>query len=195
MNTANRVLWLVIGAVLALAGILGILANRGWLPGADRTATLFASGAGATWRRYGAWAPALVIAAGVVLVVLGALLLRAELRAHRTRAMKDLTLYPTGDDQPGPTGRTRVDTAVLARAMRQDLQSDPRISSAHVRITGHPDRPEVFLRLEIDQLADLRPVRDRVTHSLDRLAATMPGHPTIHEVLINSSRRAPARVR
>lgn len=194
MNTANRVLWSILGGVLVVAGVLGILASQGWLPGVDQHRLLFASDAGATWNRWGAWAPALAIAAGVVLALLGFWLLRAELRVHARPSLPDTELRtPRGPDGVG--GRTQVDTAVLARAMRKDLQSEPSISSAHVRITGRPEHPEVSLRLEVAQGADLHPVHDHVDRALRRLAATMPGAPTLDEVLVSSARGGAPRRR
>ncbi len=187
MNTANRVLWSVIGGVLVLAGAAGILASQGWLPGVDQHRLLFTTDAGATWHRWGVWAPILSIAVGVILAFLGFWLLRAELRVHARPSLPDTSLRtPTG--APGAGGRTRVDTSVLARAMRQDLQSDPYIKGAHVRITGKPEHPEVSLRLEVEKDSDLHPVREHVNRALDRLAATMPGTPTIDEVLVSAAR-------
>jgi len=194
VNTANRVLWSILGGVLVLAGVVGILASQGWLPGVSQHRLLLPSDTGATWNRWGGWAPALAIAAGVVLALLGAWLLRAELRVHARPSLPDTDLRtPRRPDRVG--GRTQVDTAVLARAMRRDLQSEPAISSAHVRITGRPEHPEVSLRLEVAQGADLHPVHDHVDRALQRLAATMPGAPTIDEVLVSSARGGAPRRR
>ena len=186
MNTANRVLWSVIGGLLVVAGVIGVLASQGWLPGVDQHRLLFARDAGATWDSWGAWAPTLAIAAGAVVVLLGVWLLRAELRVHARPRLPDTSLRtPTGPDSVG--GHTRVDTAVLARAMRRDLQADPAIKGAHVRITGHPEHPEVSLRLDVEQGTDLQPIRGHVDRALDRLAATMPGDPTIDQVLVSTA--------
>jgi len=194
VNTANRVLWSIIGGVLVLAGVVGILASQGWLPGVDEHRLLFDPDAGDAWNRWGGWAPALAIAAGVILTVLGFWLLRAELRVHARPSLPDTDLR-TPRRPDGVGGRTQVDTAVLARAMRRDLQSDPAINTAHVRITGRPEHPEVSLRLEVAQGTDLHPVRNRVDRALDRLAATMPGAPTIDEVLVSSAGRGAPRRR
>jgi hypothetical protein len=193
VNTANRVLWSVFGALLVLAGAAGILASRGWLPGVGRHRLLFPADAGATWDDWGAWAPVLTITAGVLVALLGLWLLRAELRVHDRPSLPDPTLRtPAGPGEAG--GRTRIDTAVLAKAMRRDLQSDPAIKGAHVRITGRPEHPEVSVRLEVEQGADLHPVRGHVDRALDRLAATMPGSPTIDQVLVSTAGgRSPGR--
>lgn len=193
MNTANRVLWCVIGAVLVLAGVFGIVASQGWLPAVDQHGVLLDPDADATWNRWGAWAPTIAIAAGAIVAVLGLMLLRAESRVHARPSLPDTTLRtPAGVNSAG--GRTRVDTAVLARAMRKDLQAEPSINRAHVRITGRPESPEVSLRLEVEQGTDLHPVRDHVNRALGRLAATMPGAPTIDEVLVSATRgRPPSR--
>ena len=193
MNRANRVLWTVIGALLVLAGAAGIAANRGWLPGVDTSRVLFAQDAGHTWHRLGFWAPLLAIVAGVVLAVLGVLLIRAELRLHERPAMTDLTL-PAGTDT-GTGGRTEVDTGTLARAMRRDLRSGGGISDARVRITGRPDHPTVSLHLWVDPGLGLAPVHARVQRSLQRLAATRPGEPTVEDVLVTVEDSQPARVR
>lgn len=206
MNRANRLLWAAIGVVLLLAGVAAILAGRGRLFGVDPHRVLLDPRAGETWNRWGAWAPIVAIAAGVVLAGLGLWLLRAELRIHERPSLPDIALRPTqpADDRAGRAGherhgavggQTRIETAVLARAMRRDLQSDPRINRAHVRISGRPGRPEVSLRLEIDQDTELVRVHERVNRALDRLAATMPGTPIIDEVLVSAGRATGRRVR
>jgi hypothetical protein len=184
VNTANRVLWIVVGSVLAVAGAVGILASQGRLPGVDAHRVLLSPNAGHTWHRFGAWAPTLAVVAGLVLIVLGWLLLRAELRVHPKPALPDMHLR--GPDPAGYPGRTNLETAVLARAMSRDLRSAPQISDAHVRITSGRDRPEVSLRLRVNQGADLNLVSDHVSHALSRLAATMPGEPAIDQVLVST---------
>lgn len=142
------------------------------------------------------WAPILAIVAGAVVAGLGLWLLRAELRIHARPSMPDTTMPDRTPPATAPSGTaggyTRVDTAVLVRAMRKDLQADPRINRAHVRITGRPDHPEVSLRLDVEQGIDLQPVHERVNRTLDRFTAMMPGTPTIDEVLVSSGRGAPA---
>ena len=39
MNTGNRVLWSIIGALLLAAGVVGVLASQGRLSNVDRNAT------------------------------------------------------------------------------------------------------------------------------------------------------------
>jgi hypothetical protein len=191
MNRFNRALWTVIGALLVLAGAAGIAANRGWLPGVDTTRVLLSPNAGHNWHRLGFWAPLLAIVAGVILALLGALLIRAELRLHERPAMTDLTIAASA----GTAGRTEVDTGTLARAMRRDLRAGAGISDARVRITGHPDHPSVSLHLWVDQGVGLAPVHARVERSLQRLAATMPGEPKVDDVLVTVGDKQPARVR
>jgi hypothetical protein len=99
MNAGNRVLWIAIGVVLTGAGVVGLLASLGRLRRVDNGTFLLGPVAAQRWHSWGGAAPALAIAAGLLVAVLGFLLLRAQLRGPGGAPMPDLVLpgEPPGD--------------------------------------------------------------------------------------------------
>jgi hypothetical protein len=198
VNTANRVLWIVVGLLLLAAGVVGALASQGRLPGVDRGSTLLTPAAGERWRDWGGWAPAASIAAALLLASLGFLLLRAQLRGHAGPDMPDVLLppRPSGDEAqaPGGAGRTLVTTPALNRALTRDLQTHRRVRRAAVHLTGKPRRPALLVRLAVAPDADIPELRAYVDQSLGRLTSTSGVHPHLDEVVVSMATQEPARV-
>ena len=90
MNTGNRVLWSIIGALLLAAGVVGVLASQGTFSNVDRNQPLLTTGMIDWWNARSALAAGLTIAAGLLTAVLGFLLLRAQLRGRGGAPMRDL---------------------------------------------------------------------------------------------------------
>jgi hypothetical protein len=178
MNTANRVLWAVVGVLLLALGVLGTLASLGRLPWLKSGTALLPTSLNANWHRFGFWAPLVAIAVGVVLVALGLLLLRAELRRRSHRPMPALVL-------PAPTpggGTTFVGSDTLEKALSRDLARSRHLTDATAYLTGDPSRPTVALRLAVSPGADLSQVKHVVDGALHRFAATSGVSPTVSDV-------------
>jgi len=190
VNRANRVLWSVIGVVLLAAGVIGALISLGYLPGTDRHVALWTDAMSNRWHTWGLWAPAIVAAAGLIIAVAGFALIAAELRPRTGRNVAGLVfpVPPGSPSDPGDdavTGRTRVSGSTLRHALQRDLQSHPRIKHATVRMTGHADRPQLHLRLDLTRGTELTDVQSHVAEAVDRFRATSSLDPTLRETVVN----------
>ena len=197
MNRANRVMWSVIGLVLMALGVIGALISLGHLPHTDRDVTLWTDAMSNRWHTWGLWAPAVVAAAGLVIAVAGVALIAAELRPRTGRNVAGLVYpVPAASSEPGDVadaartrvaGRIRVSGSTLRHALQRDLQSHPRIRHATVRMTGHADRPQLHLRLDLTRGSELTDVQSHVAEAVDRFRATSSLDPTVRETVINVS--------
>jgi len=184
MTTANRLLWTIVGFVLLAAGVVGLLINAGrfrWVP--SSTAVLPTSFTNA-WNRFGFWSPLVTIVVGLLLVALGFLLLRAELRRRGARAMTPLVVRSTVRvDTPAiAIGTTRIGTGALEKALARDVARSRQVSDATAYLTGDRDHPTLRLRLAVAPGADLRRVKSDVDSALDRFAATSGLRPRLADV-------------
>ncbi|GAA2529999.1 hypothetical protein [Pilimelia columellifera] len=183
-NRANRIMWTVIGALLAIAGGAIILANRGALPGVETSAVLLPVSAIQRWHDLGPWGPTTVVIAGLVVALLGVRLFLAQTRRRSQPALPDLRLRaggPAATDLPADSpdsarpvvrGEVTVAARVLARSLEHDLARDRHIRHAAVSLTGHAPDPDVWVRLDIAGSADVPELGERVTAALDRFATT-----------------------
>jgi hypothetical protein len=179
MNTANRVLLAVVGLLLLALGLVGTLASLGRLPRVPADWVLLPMSHNATWHRFGKWAPVATIVAGLLVMLLGWLLLRAELRRRHGRAMSELVLPSAA--VPGG-GATVVESGILEKALSRDLAHRRPLTGATAYLTGDPGRPMLTLRLVAAPDADLGQVKDIVDGALHRFAATSGVTPRIGEV-------------
>jgi hypothetical protein len=179
VNAANRVLWVAIGLLLTAAGVTAVLAYLGVLPGVHRADAVVGPATLHRWHVWGAWLPAGVAVAGLILAIAGGLMIRGELRRRGGTAMTGLVIpHPEG----GPAGgAVRVDGETLRRALQRDLLTDPLIRRAAVRLTGHPATPRLQLRLDVAPGSDVTAVHTSVQHALDRFQRTTRLRPTISD--------------
>jgi hypothetical protein len=164
-DTANRALWIVIGAVLTAVGVLGVLVGTGVLPGVDRSAHLLGQPLLDTWREYRAVALAIAGLLGLLAVLVGLRLTLAQFQPRR-RLLPDPVL------PPDPDGTTRIRAAALERALRRDLERYPAISKATARLTGTPKHASVDVRLDLADDTGLGTVQRHVEGCLTRLRRT-----------------------
>jgi len=188
-SAANRVLWTVIGLVLLAAGVAGVLANRGWLPGADRDAPLLWPALLDWWRDIDPWGLVLTGLLGLVVALLGLILLLSELRRRGARALGELRFAQT---QPG---HTRIRGPVVGHGLERDLARDPGIRAAAVVVTGAAPAPELWIQLDLERQADLTAVRAYVDAALARFSRTYSLQPRKLDVTARVVGPTPARVR
>jgi hypothetical protein len=198
VTTANRALWTIVGLVLLALGVVGLLVNLGHLPGTYRNAYLLWPEFLDRWRSWGNGATAGVILVGLLLAVLGALLLRAQLIPRGGAPMPDLVLDfddSTSPSSAGPAGRTRVRTSVLADGLARDVENHRGVLRASADIAGDRFKPELLLRLTVDPGVDLDALRRHVDASVRRFATTTDLKPVRVDVSTRLTDRAPQRVR
>jgi hypothetical protein len=195
MNTGNRVLWSIVGAVLLAAGIVGVLASQGRLSDVDKGQPLLTTGMIDRWNSSSALSAGLTIAGGLLLAILGALLLRAQLRGRGGSAMRDLTFQPSlAPEEPGPTtagpgqqpdsGRTEVASSALHHALERDLQTDRHVRRAAVRLTGGSQRPQLRVRLAVTPDADIARVASHLDRAVHRFTTTSGVTPDLSDVVV-----------
>jgi hypothetical protein len=199
VNTGNRVLWIAIGAILTAAGVIGTLASLGRISWLGRDRTLLGPEAVRRWNTWYPWAVAVVIVAGFILVLLGFLLLRAQLRGRGGAPMPDLvsrTVSPAPDmgaDDAG-RGRVRVSSSALEQSLVRDLRGNRQVRRVAVRLVGDRGHPEALVRLSVTADADVTGLRSHVDSALDRFAATSGVRPRVRDVVVAMADQAPARV-
>ncbi|MDT5025086.1 MAG: hypothetical protein QOE61_1512 [Micromonosporaceae bacterium] len=183
MNT-NRVVWITIGVLLVAAGVAGVLANVGALPGVNRNGAVISTSMDARWRSWNGWATAAVIIVGLVVAVLGLLLLRAQFLRRGGAPMPDL-IKTTTDASTHEAGRTRVTTSTLNQALTRDLLGNRSVRRAAVRLTG--EKPDLRVQLAVTPDADIGELRDHVDHAVRRFSTTSGLHPDVAEVVVRMS--------
>ena len=184
MNTVNRVVWIIIGVLLVAAGVAGVLAQVGALPGVNRNGAVIPTSMDARWRSWDGWATAAVIIAGLVVAVLGLLLLRAQFLRRGGAPMPDLTTT-TSDASTHEVGRTRVTTSTLNHALTRDLLGNRSVRRAAVRLTG--EKPDLRVQLAVTPDADIGELRHHVDDAVGRFSTTSGLHPNVAEVVVRMS--------
>jgi hypothetical protein len=199
MNVGNRVLWSIVGLILLAAGVLGVLAYRGWL-GVGRNQSILTTDEAQPWRSWPGWVVALVIVGGLLVAVLGLAILRAVLRVRRGTPMADVALRepmppPDLTVQPPPAGATVISTSALKHSLTKDLERGRQVRDAAVAIVGPHERPRLVMRLSVTQDVEMAPLADHVDRAVARFARTSGLAPEVAEVTVKVADRQPERVR
>jgi hypothetical protein len=194
VKTANRILAVVVGLILAGLGICGILINTGHMPGTDRDVTIWTDAFTRRLHDWSGWVTAVGIVGGLIVAIIGLTLLRAELRWRGRPSVSELELaVPDAGGEPAdgrghgghaygreaassvPTpmpGKTRVAGSTLRRALQADLQNNPTIKHAAVRITGDVHQPRIDLQIEVRRGTALPAVQSYVAEAFARFRET-----------------------
>jgi hypothetical protein len=196
MNTGNRVLWSIIGALLFAAGVVGVLASQGAISNVDRQQPLVTTGMTDWWNAHSGLAAGLTIAGGLLAAFLGFWLLRAQLRGRGGPPMRDLA-FGTPDaaaSDGNDIGRTKVTSNALHHALERDLATDRNVRRAAVRLTGPSEHPELLVRLAVTPDADIARVAGHLEGAVQRFATTSGVTPDLSDVLVRIPAGAPQRV-
>lgn len=206
MNRGNRVLWSVIGLVLLAAGVLGVLASQGWLPGVDPDQPILTSATIRRWNSWGNWALVGTIALAILLAVLGVLLFSRQLQRGAGVRLRDLLVRVPGQERPPApsdatvaalppeSGTTRVASNALHHALTHDLETDRHVRRAAVRITGKPAHPLLYVRFAATADADVAGLAHAFDQALARFAMTTGLRPEVADVIVTMPDRQRERV-
>lgn len=190
-DTANRILWTVIGMLLLVVGVGLLLVNLGRLPGFAADTPLLSSEVVDLWNRADPWNLGVVIVIGLVLLALGLWLFT---RQFRLRVRPSMSNIQTRGEDP-VRWRTHINSSAVVGALERDLTDGRRVANARVIMTGKSPHPQAWVRLDLAPGVVLSDVRDRVEESLDRFATTTGIRPEKLDVTVRLSRRSASRVR
>ncbi|MDP8992853.1 MAG: alkaline shock response membrane anchor protein AmaP [Actinomycetota bacterium] len=93
----------------------------------------------------------------VVCVAVAYLALRWLVAQFRTRRLSELELTSEGSQ-----GSTRLRAAGAAQALAEDIEGYPEVTAASARLLQDGQRPEVDVRVDVHDDADVPGVRDRI---------------------------------
>lgn len=167
MKTGNRLLWTAIGLVLTAGGVAGLLINLDRMPGTDPSQPVIWPELVEQGRSWRPWLLAGVIVLGLLLALLGALLLGAQLRRRGGVSMPDLRV-----GSPDEHGQTVVGTRVMAKGLAHDLENEAGVSQAAAHLGGDTARPSLRLWLTVEPGTPLDRVQQRVLDALRRFTTT-----------------------
>jgi membrane protein implicated in regulation of membrane protease activity len=115
---------------------------------------------------------------GLLTLLVGLLLLRAELRTPGQARMRDLR-YQQSSAEPGRRrGRTGVRTGGLEHGLRQSLEALPDVRWTHAQLAGNPERPNLLIELEVDAEARLSTLKSDVGQAIERFQLTSGRQPS-----------------
>jgi hypothetical protein len=115
---------------------------------------------------------------GLLALLIGLLLLRAELRAPGQPRMRDLRYAQPSAEQALRRGRTVVRTGGLEHGLRQSLGALPGIHWAHAQLAGNPERPNLLIELEVDAQTRLSTLKSEVGQAIERFQLTSGRQPS-----------------
>jgi hypothetical protein len=163
----NRLLWSTIGLLCLAAGIAGLLGAGGLLGDWVRHHEV-AAGLVRQAQSSGPSTLAWIGLGGVAAVILGVLLVRAELTRGPGAFSPDRRLRSSAF----PTGTTRVRGRTLRRALERDLGRVRGVEAVRVSLGGSRDRQRLRLWLALDSDRDLAAVQSAILQARNRFATT-----------------------
>lgn len=186
-DSVNRVLWTLLGLLLAAGGVLGAVASRGALAGTDPDSPLLWSWSLASWRDAGTAAPLGTAGVGLVVAVLGFVLLRAQLPARRP------TPPTLRVGNPDDRGTTEIRGGALPGALADDLRRLVAVRGAQVTLSGPTEATRVRVRLDVLPEITVARLAAAVQQCLDRFATTTGLRVGEVEVTLRLQEPAPGR--
>jgi len=162
----NRVLLTILGVLLLAAGIYTLLRSWGALGDAAADDPLFTSAARDWVDRNQDWFWPVMAGVSTLIALLALRWLLAQLRTDR----------PGNSDLAWSTasGRTRIRAGAIADAVSDDIESDPGVERATVRMVGDEQHPELHLYIDARDDASLAEIRDHLeTHAIPHLQSAL----------------------
>jgi hypothetical protein len=187
----NRLLWALVGLLLLAIGVAGIAAGSGILgPPIAQTAPVPTSLAQQAIAPTGT--DLLTLAAvGSIALLVGLLLLRAELPGLRPARMPDLRYEYPDREQTQSRGRTVVRGGGLEHGARQSLEALSEVRSAQARLLGDSDHPDLLIELDVESRAQFPKLKSEVRQAIERFRLTSGRQPSTQvQIRLVSARRS-----
>jgi hypothetical protein len=178
MTVFNRLLGALIGLLLLAIGVSGLILGLGAL--GSRFARAAPVPAALAQHALAPTDNDLIVLAlvGLLALLVGLLLLSAELRAAGPSHMRYLR-YQQSSAEPGwRRGRTAVRAGGLEHGFRQSLRALPDVRWSHAQLAGNPERPNLLIELEVDAEARLSTLKSEVGQAIERFQLTSGRQPS-----------------
>jgi hypothetical protein len=178
MVVFNRLLAILIGLLLLAIGVTGLTLGLGAL--GSRLALMAPLPAAIAEHAMAPTDNDLIVLAllGLLGLLVGLLLLRAELRGPGPARMRDLRYQQSSTEPALRRGRTAVRTGGLEHGLRQSLGALPDVRWANAQLAGDPERPNLLLELEVDAEARLSTLKSEVAQAIERFQLTSGRQPS-----------------
>lgn len=157
----NRIVLLLL-ALLLLAGAAVVLLAAGGLLELVAPADLYGRARSSAVAYPLAWTAG-ILAAGVLLALVGTWLIRRQFRIRPGGRLETVTV------ERGERGNTTVQAAPVARAAAADLQQVRGVEDSSVRLVTFGTRPRLIVDLDVDRDAAPRDVLERTESVYERL--------------------------
>lgn len=150
----DRLLLLMLGLLLATAGVLGLLVGLGVFDSRLRNSPVLDNVVGRFFADNGQWLWPVIALVGLLL---GYLALRWLFAQLTPTGVRDLQLEPRST-----TGHTDLVGAAVTDAVSDEIVSYRGVAGASARLTGDELDPELRLRVQLDSRADIAALRRRI---------------------------------
>lgn len=166
-DALNRTVFTLLGILLIAAGAYGVARGYGAFGSTQAEEPLLTGGITGFFGRIDDWFWPVVALVALILAYLAYRWLKAQLTPTPSVSDLDLTRDPA-------EGRTTLRASGLTSALSDDIERDPTVRSAHVRMLENGGSPEVDVDLDVSEDATLGEVRRRIeTEVLGRFSSAL----------------------
>lgn len=164
LDRVNRVIGFVLAVVLIAAGVYGLVRAYDGLGAPEARDPLLLGDVQDFVDRNSGWFWWVALAIAALIGYVGYRWLRAQLTP--SASLRELTVARDED------GRTLLPSKAVAEAVTRDLEDDPDIRSARVRLVGSERSPALDVRAAVADAADPNQVRIRIEQDVVGRART-----------------------
>ena len=166
-DTLNRTVFTLLGILLIAGGVYGVARGYGAFGSTQAHEPLLTGGITGFFGRIDDWFWPLMALFALIVAYLAYRWLKAQLTPTPSVSELDFTRDPA-------EGRTTLRASGLTSALSDDLERDPAVRSANVRMVQDGSRPEVDVDVEVSEDAPLSEVRRRIaTDALARFSTAL----------------------
>lgn len=166
-DALNRTVFTLLGILLIAAGAYGVARGYGAFGSTQAQGPLLTGGITDFFGRIDDWFWPLVALVALIIAYLAYRWLKAQLTPSPSVSELDLTRDPA-------EGRTTLRASGLTSALSDDIERDPAVRSARVRMVEDGRRPEVDVDVDVSEDAKLSEVRRRIeTDALQRFSSAL----------------------
>lgn len=186
-DALNRTVFTLLGILLIAAGAYGVARGYGAFGSTQAQEPLLTGGITDFFGRIDDWFWPLVALVALIIAYLAYRWLRAQLTPSPSVSELDLTRDPA-------EGRTTLRASGLTSAFSDDIEQDPAVRSARVRMVEDGTRPEVDVDVDVSEDADLNTVRRRIeTDAMQRFSSALESDSVTGHLRIGLSPREGGR--